>query len=370
MTHHLPFLCDQTAFSRPKTRIDALNRYTNITSSLILTADEEDAARRCVEGLPSMILDAHVHLSRKCAFRGFTPSVRKHVGSTFAWFEDALLRNAMGALLPGMTTNAIVLPHPYPGIDHRDGNQYVVECAKRIGVFPVMLADYSDRDYSISALTSGHYVAVKVYPALWCREEGQGWLPAWLASACASVGLPIVVHPLTRLPDFAGSLCCVCRRWPKLKIVVAHMGLQYLAGDDTKCAFEAVSHFANVYFDSSMVTDIRVFEAALRALGPDRVMFGSDLPISLIRARYVYHPHRGVRLATAAAYHWVDPAEQEEYASLASGAIQIYLQTTAALKEAVMSSGYGRNGLDLVFRDNAMTLYGNGAASYLLPFQL
>ena len=52
-------------------------------------------------------------------------------------------------------------------------------------------------------------------------------------------------------------------------------------------AFETLSVTKNMVFDFSANTNDHVFEAALRAFGPERCLFGSDMPITRMRMRRI-----------------------------------------------------------------------------------
>ena len=76
----------------------------------------------------------------------------------------------------------------------------------------------------------------------------------------------------------------VAREFPRIKVVLAHMG-----GNDTeisKRAAIAASELNNVYFDTSGTSTPYRIEYAVKVLGKDRVIFGSDYPWCSFRAMY------------------------------------------------------------------------------------
>lgn len=76
----------------------------------------------------------------------------------------------------------------------------------------------------------------------------------------------------------------VARKFPKIKVVLAHMG-----GNDTsitKRAVESASGSRNVYFDTSGTSTPYRIEYAVNALGVERILFGSDFPWCSFKAMY------------------------------------------------------------------------------------
>lgn len=76
----------------------------------------------------------------------------------------------------------------------------------------------------------------------------------------------------------------VAKKFPGIKVILAHMG-----GNDTavvRRAVMAASQFRNVYFDTSGTSTPYRIEYAVKALGKEKVLFGSDFPWCSFRAMY------------------------------------------------------------------------------------
>ena len=76
----------------------------------------------------------------------------------------------------------------------------------------------------------------------------------------------------------------LAKKYPKIKVLLAHMG-----GNDTsivkKAVIEAVS-LPNVFFETSGISTPYRVEYAVDALGPRRIIFGSDYPWCSFRGNY------------------------------------------------------------------------------------
>ncbi len=76
------------------------------------------------------------------------------------------------------------------------------------------------------------------------------------------------------------------RRFPHIKLVIAHIGRAYCP-QDIGDAFEVLQESQRMSFDFSANTNAVVIEGALRAFGAQRLLFGSDLPIVRMRMRRI-----------------------------------------------------------------------------------
>jgi hypothetical protein len=121
------------------------------------------------------------------------------------------------------------------------------------------------------------FVAVK------CHTSGHALNPNGadaqvIFETAVELGIPVMVHIATfGIPLSApGHLIPLAKRYPTLKIVAAHMGAATLSGDVVWIAEE----HPNIYLETSwaMGPDI---EWAVRTLGANRVMMGTDHPTNV-----------------------------------------------------------------------------------------
>ena len=69
-------------------------------------------------------------------------------------------------------------------------------------------------------------------------------------------------------------------------MIIAHVGRAYCP-EDVGDAFDVLKDARRMCFDFSANTNAWVFEQLLRAVGPRRMLFGSDLPILRMRMRRI-----------------------------------------------------------------------------------
>ncbi len=90
-----------------------------------------------------------------------------------------------------------------------------------------------------------------------------------LFTAIADTGLPVLVHTF---PEQTYDLMEVAKAFPSVQIIMGHMG-----GDNWQEGIEAAAKTNNIYLEPcSSFPDADKVLAAVEAVGPDRVLFGSD----------------------------------------------------------------------------------------------
>jgi predicted TIM-barrel fold metal-dependent hydrolase len=105
-----------------------------------------------------------------------------------------------------------------------------------------------------------------------------------IAQLAAARGLPILHHiwqhrrrewPSQEISDGA-DLARLAARHPRATFILAHIG----GGGDWAHSFPAIADYSNIYADvSGSGVDRGMLDAALEALGPDRLLWGCDLTI-------------------------------------------------------------------------------------------
>ena len=102
-----------------------------------------------------------------------------------------------------------------------------------------------------------------------------------LMKAAASAGIPVLQHTWASLGTKArrthsdpADTCLLARRFPDVKLIMAH-----LYGFGPRGVLEAKG-LDNLYIDTSACLPFAgLIEYAVEKLGPDRILYGSDIPI-------------------------------------------------------------------------------------------
>lgn len=93
--------------------------------------------------------------------------------------------------------------------------------------------------------------------------------------------LPVVIHTGSGYNDSPKRVLAMAKKYPKLKFVLAHMGL----GTDNQLAIDLMAEADNLYADTAWVP-VRTTLEVIRRYGSKRVMFGTDSPIDGVDTYY------------------------------------------------------------------------------------
>lgn len=325
-----------------------------------LTPEEEELRRRAADWLPERIFDAHVHTNLPEHVGTIDAPLLGHMMTTFPSFTLEQSAGLRALLYPGRQVAALRFPMPYRGIRHRQANAYLLGQAPpqdRVALYGIP----TEIDYTVGLLGHPRVAALKMYyqyfspPAQRILEV----FPAPVLEEAQARGVPIILHLPRMITRCVDELLEVLDRFPRLVVVLAHLGLPHMPVPGLREAYAAVAKRERVYMDTAMIPSAEVVGMALEAFGTERIVFGSDEPLNLIRAVVYAHPVKGERLATPYPYHWADPAEQRESAAIAAGATHAHWQQLAAIGSALAAHvpEAKTRAAESIFHDTAFSLF-------------
>lgn len=117
------------------------------------------------------------------------------------------------------------------------------------------------------------FKGLKLHPTLNGYHLSDPGLVNPLFEEAESLGIPIIVHGASDLYNSPPEFAEMARRFPRVKLLMAHMG--YFWSVDQ--AIEYAKELPNLYLESSRAP---IFEitTAVTELGPGRVVWGTDSP--------------------------------------------------------------------------------------------
>ena len=118
-----------------------------------------------------------------------------------------------------------------------------------------------------------HILGLKFHPYCSQVRISDSRMNAYYALA-EKLRLPILVHTANDVYSSIVELGKVAKRFPKVRFIAAHMELC----SDHQIAIEVMKKHPNIYGDTAWVP-FEVAYQALREVGEDRLMFGTDNPI-------------------------------------------------------------------------------------------
>lgn len=255
-------------------------------------------------GLALLLIDVHAHLG---AFAGFDTELPTLLAALDEGRVDlALVSNLDGAELPGTTAN----------LDEQAANARTLAAVRAHPTRLRGLAWARPEDGSATnlaplfGLPGRPFVGIKLHPEFNHFDADDPRVDSYLALA-ARARVPVVIH--TGAPGSRAApekIYALARRHPTVKVVLYHMGFGGAHSAALQVALEAKRRGdADLYLETAQADPAAVV-AAVRALGPERVLFGSDATY------YGRHHYQRVRELLALLREKLDP---RAYALVTSG---------------------------------------------------
>ena len=274
--------------------------------------------------LPAQMIDAHVHIWLEDMLRTRPEERRGCVSWPMAVasscsVEDLLLTYAQ--LFPGKSVKPVLMTSPT--VDLAAGNAYALACAQQRQL-PVLYCTRHDTPVGEirQALTVGGFCGVKPYqnhaPAYIPASEVRVYdflTPDQLALIDELGGI-VMLHiaraDRLRDPLNIAQMLEIDARYPRAKVIIAHIGRAY-SPEDIGDAFTQLRHTRNLVFDFAANTLDTAMEACLQAVGPRRLLFGSDMPITKMRMYRITENGRYINVVPRGLYSGIagDPNMRE-----------------------------------------------------------
>lgn len=264
--------------------------------------DKQVYEKELKDFLPDTFIDLHTHINKK----EFTPVGASNGGSVWTKLvADEMtapqLMESYDRLFPGKKVTPLV----FGGVEQDLGqlNRYVYEESKTYG-FPVLTrTDYKmDPDALAREVHANGSLGLKPYlsncPPYVPPQELRifDFLPYEHLEVANKNGWIIMLHIARsgRLRDQMNiaHLMEIEKKYPNVKLVVAHVGRAY-SKQDIGDAFEILKHTKNMTFDFTANLCDDAIRECIKAVGTERLMFGSDLPIAIMRMYRITDPVTG-----------------------------------------------------------------------------
>jgi predicted TIM-barrel fold metal-dependent hydrolase len=337
--------------------------------ALVMNEHELALREQLVPELPDTIVDSHTHFvpAGACDPQEIPPSILGHMMSTFASFTFEQSRDLDEMFFPGKQLSKARFSHVFPNIDKREVNEAVLETAAQ-GDYPVLFGvsdTPEDVDYTVAQLESGGYRGLKMYylasePPKYNVYE---YFPQPVLQAAERAGTPIILHLPHSLYRSEAEVFRVAEDYPDLKVILAHVGVANVPKPEIDSILAGFATLPNVYADTALVDSDEIVHKALQHLGPERVLYGSDEPLNLMRTQTYFNPKlQAPRVLTDYPYHWARADEQAEFRHLAEGPFvhNHWAQVRALVGGIALVSGNPeerQHNSELVFRENARELF-------------
>jgi hypothetical protein len=158
------------------------------------------------------------------------------------------------------------------------------------------------------------------------------------------------------------------QNYPYIKLIIAHVGRAYCP-EDVGDAFTVLARTKRMMFDFSANTNTQVFEQLIRAVGPQRILFGSDLPITRMRMRRICENGTYINLVPRGLYGDVseDPHTREVDRPQAENLSVFLYEQIEAFRQAAGRTALTRPDIKDVFYNNAFKIINQAARRPYFP---
>jgi len=343
--------------------MDPMEWWTYRRRSLRLTPAEGAVASGLAGWVPRRVIDVHTHCTRPEDVGVLPPAYRRLPLATFPHYtlDDAQYSRIL--FWPDHEVTSLRFSSPISGIDHRAANRYLLENAPGRGDEFVGFGIPDDPSYTRALLDHPATRALKMYhryydpPATTLAE----FLPDEILTKAARVNIPLILH-LPRPPAAViDELMRMLAAHPALRIVLAHIGTARPGSAEDLAALREAATLQNVYCDTALVINSELVEQALLIFGPERVLYGSDEPLSLISAAEYEHPDKGKQWVSFVPYHWLDQTDARVHREHAGSEMLLHFAQLVAIRDATTRAFTGAlraRALAEIFHAGAVRLFG------------
>lgn len=287
-----------------------------LNHSLQFNETESKLKTELLEEVPSSIIDIHTHIGLREDAQALDPHLLANLITTYPYFSHEQHLQTREHLWHDKEVRQVIFCFPFRGIDIRRGNDYVQTIVNSDSSFiPFLTGEPQDVGYCVEELRTGKWRGIKMYPEqLWpSGERIADFYPDAVLKELDRQSLPAIVHLPHELTIDVPELLDLAQSFSQMAFVVAHFGMARGKFREIEDALRALQNQENIYLDSSWYSEVAIIARALELLGPERILYGSDQPLNLIRAEFFTHPELGKRVLTDFNYHWANEEEQKSY---------------------------------------------------------
>ena len=325
---------------------------------IITDWDRELFERELNSFVPPILFDAHAHWY--CAGHFLPGEIPALVKSGPLVAGSAEFDRQMKPLIPDRQTEGLFFPFPHPTVDVNAENEFLFqELQKRPGSRGQMLiTPDQDPEFIRETVRRCDFVGLKCYHVYSSRQPTfdsyiEEYLPEEQVRIAHEEGLSITLHMVRAraLADEANqqTIRRYCERYPNMRLILAHAARGFNA-HHTILGIESLRGLPNVWFDTSAVTDSGAIEAIINVMGHQRVLYGSDFPVTHLRGRCV---------ALGDSFLWISADNTNLNVPYAD--LQLALvghESLRTLKVAAMSTRMSDSQVEDIFCGNANELFG------------
>lgn len=321
----------------------------------LLDEDRELFEQDLASFVPPRLFDAHAHLYEKRQFLGERPALVESGPDSVGW---GVYQELMIQMLPQRRINGLFFGWPVAGLDTVAANAFLINEARRDSCSHALMIVQPDMDpeFIRETVRREGLMGLKCYHCYASEHPTfEATIPSYLPEEQVRVaheeGLAIMLHIVKRRgmadPSNQEVIRTWAKRYPNARWILAHAARGFNPHHVIQ-GIGTLSGLRNIWCDTSAVAESGAFEAVVRALGVDRLLYGSDFPVSHVRGRCV---------ALGDSFFWFSPKNADLHAAYGEiRPVLVGLESLRALKLACLNLGLSDSQIEMIFFGNAEEL--------------
>ena len=317
--------------------------------------------------LPPRMIDAHVHIYRASMLKD-KPETQKgcvtwpHLVAPDLTIED--MEKSFEQMFPGKEVKAVLMGHPACRLD--EVNEYALSCAKSRSLPALYCTNWNTPVEEIRSALDMGFVGIKPYlnhvPSYLPADEVRifDYLPPEHLRLMDETGGIVMLHiprpKRLRDPVNLAQMLEINDKYPNAKVIIAHVGRAYVK-EDFGDAFEVLRDAKNLYYDFTANTLDLAMEKVIEMAGSDRVLFGSDMPITKMRMYRIDEDGHYVNVVPRGLYGDVSYDKNMKETDETEITTFMY-EELRAFRRAALTLGLSREEVASILCDNAARLFG------------
>lgn len=319
--------------------------------------------------MPSEIFDAHTHVNEPRFLReAMTEEKRRQywVNEVLEPIGAANADRCHGIVFPGRKVSCLALGMPMLEYDIEASNAALQEECPRRGWHRLAVVRPQWSVAQVAAeLDLPNTIGVKVYYALigsdpisrdkYLEASIFDFLPhhqlELLDRRRAWVTLHVPKADRLAHPSNIAEIRRIRRQYPGITLLIAHLGRSYTLPHAAQ-SLPQLADDEGLYFDISAVHNPEVLGFAMKTLGTDRLLYGSDNPIFYMRGRQQW---QGASYVNHTNHPFAFNRDREPPEIEAGYTLYLY-EALRAIKDACKMARLPRSGVEAIFHGNARRL--------------
>ena len=333
----------------------------NISKTPIEWRLSDDDARflELLGTLPKRFFDIHMHVG--CP--DHVDPLPSFLDDPPKLFDLETWSDCLGTILgTERLSGALLTPYPSQKGDVGKANQFVIDSLSSPlkGLFRTtfLVSPHSNRCEVESLIeTNKKVVGFKPYHLLargssTFESDIDEFIPEWSWKLADELGLLFILHLVKKhaLSDKDNLRYIIehCSKYPNAKLILAHAARGFNPNNTLK-ALPKLTGLNNVWFDSSAICESEALAAIIEHFGCEKLMWGSDFPISFIRGRCV---------SIGTGFAWITTTDNPSLTGevLCGNPVQVGLESLRALLNACGMKPLSLDETDRIFHSNASSL--------------